>query len=215
MFDKNNNIEMFHCNKYSKLLIIIITFEIISIFKAQIIDYISDEEKIKKCGYLNPKNEFECFLYSTNDSLCCYLSLTNEIADLYNNTLKNRFCLSLEKDKYNKLGNINFMNINYRINCGIGTQIFSSSQASQAGAKCGIFRPQKPSDCFSNKIVDDHCCYYKINNISGCYLLGDKFSGVYKDDENQIYYECAGHFIRIKESFKNYVLFIMIVMLIL
>jgi len=171
------------------------------------IEYVSDEERIYRCNNLNPKSKYECNFYTTENNYCCFLYLSNEVSELYNNTLKNNFCLSLEKSRYNKLGNLNYMNINYRIDCGVGTQIFSSSQSLQAGANCGVNKPEKPSDCFINSKIDYHCCFYKIKNNTGCYNLGAKYSGIYKDDDKLYYYECASNYIRIL-GYKKLVIFI-------
>lgn len=164
---------------------------------SEIIDFLTDEQKNEKCNKRAPKSEQDCNLYSTQSSYCCYLYLTDEVAAMYNHTLLNSFCLSLAKKDYNKLGNINYKNINYRINCGVATEIFSSAQYTQVvESKCETQNPINPSKCFEKTNGDNHCCYYKINNITGCYTLGGAYPNIYQNDDNSIYYECDSNFLR-------------------
>jgi len=164
---------------------------------SEIIEFLTDDQKIEKCNNIAPKSEQNCNLYSTQSSYCCYLYLTDEVAALYNHTLLNSFCLSLAKKDYNKLGNINYKNMNYRINCGVATQIFSSAQYTQVvESKCETQNPVNPSQCFEKTNGDNHCCYYKINNITGCYTLGGYYPNYYRNEDNSIYYECSSNFIR-------------------
>ena len=147
------------------------------------ISKIFSQQTADSCYKINPNDDIDCFLNTNSTNYCCYLYLTNEIKELYNNTLLPKLCLSIYKDKYNKLGNINYYNINYRINCGIGTQILSGSQISQAGKNCSIDNPKTANDCYNFSTTEDQCCFYNYKNLTGCYILGTTFNGYSNSDD--------------------------------
>lgn len=181
----------------------------------QSLSNLSEEQSQKLCNtIINPQSELQCNAFSTNNSYCCYLYLADEIKALYNNTIKNSLCLSLKAANYNKLGNFNYNNFNYRINCGLGTQVFSSEQYSQAGSKCGIINPKSSADCFAGSNDEINCCYYQYFNLTGCYSLGSKISGeITIDDPPQVYIcQSAGFYAKIIKL--NFYFFLIIKMLI-
>jgi len=190
------------------LITILLKFNTVT---SQVKEYLTNEQKVGKCGSALPKTNQDCHVYSTEDTYCCYLYLADEFGQLNDSKIKNKFCLNIEIKNYNKLGNINYFNINYRIDCGVASQIFSNSLMLD-GLKCGDLNPINPQECFKYSKENNYCCYYKIKKISGCYYLIGTYSGIYVNDEIGEFYEC-GSFHNNYKYMKNFASIILLIFL--
>lgn len=64
------------------------------------------------------------------------------------------------------------------------------------GSTCGKFNPMKLEDCSISSTERHSCCFYNINNKTGCYYIGDKFYGNYTKSTFPLL--CGGGFINSK-----------------
>lgn len=117
--------------------------------------------------YSKPKQDTECNRFNGKNYYCCFLTPVEA------NTTN--LCYPYEINSYTGQGTINYAQITYNIKCGLGSENFSFESS---GVKmCGVLNPADEEKCFVFSTSTNSCCYFKHNEITGCYFVGAKFFG--------------------------------------
>jgi hypothetical protein len=146
-----------------------------------------------------PKNETECNKFNDKNYYCCFLSPVEA------NTTN--LCYPYQINSYTGQGTINYAQISYNINCGLGSENFSFESS---GVKmCGILNPVEQEECFIHSTNTNSCCYFKHDGITGCYFVGEKFFG--KTMVDNLLLSCQGGWIIYDRSKYSWFYFIILI----
>jgi hypothetical protein len=142
-----------------------------------IIIIIAKTESKQFCGSWLPRDESSCALYTTNTTLCCYLTTFSN--DIYFN-----MCYPIDRKKYFYLNNkITIGKYDFKMNCGVGL-----------GTTCGRTTPKSYKDCSISSKSDNSCCYAEYKGNSICVWSNSPYTG--KIEKNGITLICSKGYLK-------------------
>jgi hypothetical protein len=102
----------------------------------------------------NPIDNTQCTKYSDSNNYCCYLTSPG-----YNPT--DRKCIQIAPQNYVGQNVYQYNNLTYNLNCG------SVAPYVKEGGACGNSNPVFAADCWFFSTMDNSCCFYYSNNVTG------------------------------------------------
>jgi hypothetical protein len=173
--------------KFTKIITIII---IITIILGKI-------ESKQYCGSWLPKDETSCNLYTTNTTLCCYLTTFSN--DIYFN-----MCYPIERNKYLYLDNkITIGDYEFKMNCGNGMGTICGSRS----------HPKSYRDCSLSSKSDNSCCYTEYQGNSLCVWLNSRYNG--KINKNGITLVCSKGYLKSYSLYAYFFIFLIYLILLI
>lgn len=142
----------------------------------------------------------ECVKESKNGTYCCYLTPLND------HSLPS-ICYPIAINRYLGNRNINYNKKPYEIDCGVGSKFMDANWGMTLEDReiCGSESPDSYENCSVSSTDDNSCCFYKNEDLKGCYWLGIKYSGKVEKDGWE--YICQGRNLYFKKVYYFWIIF--------
>jgi hypothetical protein len=135
---------------------------------------ITQSQSADQCGSIIPNVNNDCLIASDSNYYCCYRTDDNQ---------KSKSCTPILRSSYTP--SQYFIDGNgYNLDCGANannnsgnTKFTNKNNLALPMYTCGKTNPIIVSDCSDFSMVGNSCCYFKNGLRTGCYWLGQSFSG--------------------------------------
>ncbi len=160
------------------------------------------------CGPENPTSFEDCFEYSTEESTCCYSSIS--LLNVQNKTS----CLMIPNTRVNITPFITSLDVglaqgNGLINIFIDCNVTEVNETGIPNTRCGVDNPINKEECFESSLNNVSCCFLQNPNGDNV-CLWNKDRDSFEEEYFGVKIYCDDFYLNSYFKLKNIFLFLLI-----